>query len=307
MNWLAKVAAFKLLSALPGGAGLYRYSQERITRSLVPTRARVTQKLDIGLQYWEWLQASHFTNGSPPGSHLDLGAGWHPTVPLLYYSLGLDRQYLFDVSPLLTRELVDETVKVFLEIVNDPKWPHRSRLRRLPKANASASLSWPDYLKEMGITYHAPYEGVDQEIAGTVDIATCTQVLYYLGWDTLTHICSQVHRSLRTGGKFLATIHLKDVNATAKNGLSIYNHLKFSPAAWDKWINSSLMTCNRYKARDYRRLLEQAGFKIVHFDVEGPTAADLQELNRIPIHACFADYSREELGAKHLFFVAEKI
>jgi hypothetical protein len=67
------------------------------------------------------------------------------------------------------------------------------------------------------------------------------------------------------------------------------------------------MSYNRLKARDYRELLEQAGFAIRHFDVTGPTAADLADLSRIPIHECFSYYSREELGAKNLFFVAEKL
>jgi hypothetical protein len=35
------------------------------------------------------------------------------------------------------------------------------------------------------------------------------------------------------------------------------------------------------------------------------TESDLREL-AIPIHECFNRYSKEELGAKHLFFVAER-
>ena len=306
MNWLVKVAAFKLLSAVPGGKALYRFSQERITHSLVPAPARVDQKIQVGLRYWNWLAANSCTEKLIQGVHLDLGAGWHPTIPLLYYCLGVSRQQLFDTSPLLNRELVSETVKTVLQIVTDPRWAHRSLLRRLPEINAMDKISWAEYLRQMGITYHAPYASMYEGMVGTVEAVTCTQVLYYIGRDGLRHCFRQCHQSLKPGGKFLATIHLNDTHAAPGNGLSQYNNLKFSPAVWEGLINSSLMSNNRLKAPDYRELLEEAGFQIVHFEVEGPTASDLRELDQIPVHSFFNRYTREELGAKHLFFVAEK-
>lgn len=303
MKWLVKIAVFKLLSAVPGGAAVYRYSQKRITRSLIPGRPRVEQKLNVGLQYWEWLAARHY---SLDGPHLDFGAGWHPTIPFLYYCLGMERQYLFDARPLLNRELVDETAKTFRQIVTDPHWSGRACLRQLPEFNFTKEFSWTEYLGKMGITYHAPCENMFHEVAGTIETITCTQVLYYIGRDGLRHCFRQLHDCLKPGGKFLATIHLNDTYAAPGNGLSQYNHLRFSPTVWEKLINSSLMSCNRLKARDYRELLEEAGFKVVHFEVAEPTANDLQEVDQIPIHSSFNHYSREELGAKHLFFVAEK-
>ena len=306
MNWLVKVGAFKLLSALPGGAALYRYSQRRITRSIVPTPERIRQKIDVGLRYWDWLESHDGGKTLLRGTHLDFGAGWHPTIPLLFYSLGLERQELADVVPLLNRELIDETVRVFRQIVEAPQWPHRSRLRRLPEINSTPGLPWPEYLGKMGIACHAPCQGWLDGINGEVEIATSTQVLYYIGRDTLRGCFRAIHRALKPGGKFLATIHLNDTHANAQNGLSQYNHLRFSPFAWEKCVNSQLMSNNRLKARDYRELLDEAGFEAVHFEVDGPTAADLRELERIPVHGCFSRHSREELGAKHLFFVARK-
>ncbi|HWF19694.1 MAG TPA: class I SAM-dependent methyltransferase [Verrucomicrobiae bacterium] len=306
MNWLVKAAAFKLLSALPGGPALYRYGQEHLTHSLVPTPERVGQKIDVGLQYWDWL-AAHQPHKKPLGTHLDFGAGWHPTIPLLFYSLGVEQQHLVDVAPLLDRGLIESTVKAFLKIVTEPGWAHRSRLQRLPDSVWDNEMPWTAYLKCLGVTCHAPFTGAEPELVGAIDFATSTQVLYFIPREPLRSCFRQLHRVLKTGGNFLATIHLNDVNATWQKGLSQYNHLQYSPDVWDKWINSQLMSYNRLKAADYRQLLEEAGFQILHFDVTGPTAADLEELSRIPIHNSFSRYSREELGAKHLFFVAQKV
>lgn len=305
MNWLVKVAAFKVLSALPGGPAVYRYSQECLTHSLDATRERIGQKIDVGLQYWDWL-ASHGGN-VPQGVHLDFGAGWHPTIPLLYYSLGVEQQHLFDVTPLLNRALIEATIKTFREIVTEPGWAHRSRLKRLPETDWGKEITMAEGLKRLGIFYHAPAADAVEKLVGSIDFATATQVLYFIKREQLIGCFGQLHRVMKKGGKFLAMVYLNDVNATWQNGLSQYNHLRYSPEVWEKWVNSKLMSYNRLKAADYRQLLEEAGFQIRHFDVTGPTAADLEELAGIPVHSHFSRYSREELGAKHLFFVAEKM
>lgn len=304
MNWLVKVAAFKLLSTLPCGPAFYRYGQEHLTNSLTPTPERVGQKIDCGLQYWDWLAARQ-QKQEQPCVHLDFGSGWHPTVPLLFYSLGVERQHLVDVAPLLDTRLAQATLKMFRRIVTAPDWPHRSRLQRLPEAENGISLA--DWLNQWGMSYHTPFAAMAADFAGTVDFVTATQVLYFIPREPLRDSLRQVHRALKKGGKLMAMIHLIDVNATWQKGLSHYNHLRYSPEVWDNWINSRLMSYNRLKAIDYRQLLEEAGFEIRHFDVTGPTAADLEELKRIPIHSYFNRYSHEELGAKHLFFVAERI
>jgi SAM-dependent methyltransferase len=305
MNWLVKVAAFKLLSALPGGPAVYRYGQEHLTHSLEATPERVGQKIDVGLQYWDWF--ANQEQGTPGGVHLDFGAGWHPTIPLLFYSLGIEQQHLFDVAPLLNRELIEATVKVFRQIVTGSAWPHRARLRRLPEMNWPEELSLSEGLKRLGMFYHAPAGDAAVKLAGAVDFVTSTQVLLHIPREALQHYFRELHQILKNGGKFLGNIYLWDLHATGKNGISKYNHLRYSPEIWEKWVNSRLMSYNRLKAADYRQLLENAGFRIRHFDVTGPTAADMEELGRVPVHGYFNRYSREELGAKHLFFVAEKV
>lgn len=306
MNWLVKVACFKLLSGMPGGASFYRYCQEHVTHSLVPNRPRVEQKINIGLQYWKWLEAHDFSSRLLQGVHLDFGTGWHPTIPLLFYSMGAREQYLFDVVPVMNSEMFLETVRTFRAVVTDPDWPHRQLLPRLPPDPVSDLIPLEKQLGSMGMSYHAPYERKFGELSCAVDVVTSTQVLLHIPRGIMLQCFQRIYASLKSGGKFLATVYLKDLYAYV-GGTSQYNHLKFSPEIWNGWINSPLMSFNRFKAPDYRELLEEAGFRIVHFEVDGPSESDMHELERIPVHASFNRYSREELGAKNLFFVAEKI
>lgn len=306
MRWYLKVAVFHIFSAMPGGKRLYRFSQERITKGLVPSHGRVRMKMDVGWQYWSWLKSRNLTGLLKSGTHLDFGAGWHPTIPLLFYSFGVDRQYLLDVQPLLRADLLAETTRVFREIATDPRWPHGDDLTRTPDLPKLAGDEWRAWLASLGMQYIAPYDGATQDLTSKIDVVTSTQVFPYISPENVSKCFRIVQDVLKPGGLFFATIHLKDFHAGTDRHVTPYNHLKFSPWWWDHMVNTKLMVFNRLKPSDYRRLLEQAGFVLEAFDVEGPSEVDLRQLDTVPIHKSFAAYSREELAAKHLFFVARK-
>lgn len=303
MNWLVKVASFKLLSAIPGGSALYKWAQKNITHSLAPTPPRVRQKLDVAIRYLETLERE-------PGwrlegkTLLDFGSGWHPTIPLFFYACGCDRQWLLDVVPVLDGELIAATVETLLQIVNDPAWPHRERLVRRPVPLVEPA-AWPEYLRALGIHYVAPYAPRFGELDGVVDVVTCTQALLHIERPILAQCFTAIARCLRPGGQFLATVHLKDLFADL-GGVSQYNHLRYSPGVWRHLLSSPLMSFNRLKAPDYRELLEAAGFDLAVWEVEAGNAQDLAELERLPLDPSFRKYAREDLAAKHLYFAARK-
>jgi len=304
MKWRLKVAGFKALSSLPGGKAFYRFAQKKLTGSLRPTIERVSQKVSVGLQYARWLDQNGAGEQFRAGSHVDFGAGWHPTIPLLYYSLGVERQYLYDVTPLLDQPLVEQTVEMFLKIVQDPKWPHGAVLRRLPPL--VENKNWREYLTGLGIEYHAPYDGGWAGLKQKITVVTSTQVLLHIPKEVLAGCFEQIHNSLQPGGFFLATIHLRDLVAGVQPGVSKYNQLRYSSETWERWVNSPLMSYNRLRAPDYMDLLQQSRFTVKGFEVEAGTPDDLAELEQIPIAPCFQKYSRADLAAKHLFFAAEK-
>jgi hypothetical protein len=90
-------------------------------------------------------------------------------------------------------------------------------------------------------------------------------------------------------------------------GLSDYGHLTFSPWVWEHLINSPILSYNRFKAPDYRLALEEAGFRVLHFETNPPGEADFAQLKKCRPHRSFTSYSAEDLAARHLFIVAEKV
>jgi SAM-dependent methyltransferase len=255
--------------------------------------------------YFDWLTKHGMASQLTEGVHLDFGTGWHPTIPLLYYALGVNRQHLFDVAPQLSGPRLEQTINTFLAVVSDSQWPHRGRLRRLPVP--LGQTDWRRYLEQMGVTYHAPYGDAFASLTCSLDVVTSTQVLLYVPRPVMPGCFSHIHTSLKPGGVFLATVYLRDIlTGNPNTSADKYNQLRYSPETWERWFNSSIMSFNRLKAPDYRELLEKAGFEVVQFEVEPATAEDYKELDRIKVAAYFQRFSREELAARHLFFVARK-
>jgi hypothetical protein len=306
MGWRAKSAQFKFLSMVPGGTALYNYTQEKITKSTLASPMRVDQKLNVGLELWEWAQKNNCSGKLIDGNLLDLGAGWHPTIPLLWYAFGNNQQTLVDVFPNMDARKANDTIRFFRTIVGDPKFPARSSVTRLPEAKPSHTTFASEVLSPLGIEYHAPYGDLLQRNAGHYDVVICTQVLQHIPKQMQSAIFKELFSALKSGGLFHATVHF--VGQFRSPGLNTgqYEHLSYSPTTWENWINSPLMGFNRLKGPDYRETLEQAGFRIREFKLTLPTLADMAELKQTRVHPSFSHYSDQELATRGVSFVAEK-
>lgn len=305
MKWRVKVLGFKVLSSVPGGAILYELSRKHLTKSLVLTRDRLLQKVHVGLLYRDWLAAHHQAGVGENAVHLDFGCGWHPTIPLLFYALGIGRQHLFDVRPMMDARLLHYTVDTFRRVAAGADWPCRALTRHnLPELNG-ADLSAS--LQALGMSYHVGHDETFAGLRDQVDFVTSTQVLLHIPRPALAARFAQIRDSLKAGGHFMATVHLQDIlSGRLGQEVSKFHQFRYSPKTWEQWFNSEIMSYNRLRAPDYRALLEEAGLRVRHFEIEAGTPADFQALKKLRIADCFRHYSREDLAARHLFFVAQK-
>jgi Methyltransferase domain len=306
MSWRLKSAQFKLLSLLPAGTSLYTWMQEHVTHSTRATRGRVEQKIQVGLDLWHWLQQQHCTDKVTGGNVLDLGAGWHPTIPLLWHAFGNNQQTLVDVSPNMDAGKAVETIQFFREIVSDPRWPDRASGQRLPEVPVAQGPLAAPLLAPIGIEYQAPYGDLLSRRPAQYDLVVCTQVLQHIPQSVQRTIFRDLHTCLKPGGLFHATIHFVGQFTSPYLQRGQFEHLSYSPEGWERWINSSLMAFNRLKGPDYRETLEQAGFRLREFRLTMPDANDLAELKRTRVHHAFQRYAETDLAARGVFFVAEK-
>jgi hypothetical protein len=306
MGWRFKSFQFKLISAVPGGQRLYSFLQDHVTKSSHASVPRVEQKVNVGLDFWDWLKREKLSDRLVNGRLLDLGSGWHPTIPLLWHSFGNNDQTLADINVNMTAHQVAETVKYFREIVQNPDWSHHADLKRIPEMPAASSADAVAVLKPLGIRYDAPYGDHLQKLPNHFDMVICTQVLQHIPKAVHLQIFKELFHCMKPGALFQATVHFVGHFRSPHQRDGQYEHLTVSPETWDNWINSSMMGFNRLKAPDYRETLEQSGFRIREFRLVEPTPEDFAELRRTKIHPIFKRYSEYELATRGVFFVVEK-
>jgi SAM-dependent methyltransferase len=302
MNWLFKAIVFKVMSCIPFGNTAYRFLQDHLTKSLVASRSRVLQKAEIGNSYWEKFQNLEVSKESLK-THLDLGSGWHPTIPLLFEGYGVERQFLCDVVPIITPTTFKSTQSIFNQLVGEGNFP---KCKPSPLNDAEVG-NLSEIMSVHGMSYHAPYFGIGSDQAGKIDFVSCTQVLLHIDRPQLIQCFQEMFKVLRTGGWFICTNHLFDIYSNTDKSISIYNHLRYSERFWKTLVNSKMMSFNRLKSRDYREALESTGFEIIEFDITYGDETDLKSLEGLKIHKEFSErYTEKELSEQHLYFVARK-
>jgi hypothetical protein len=302
MNWLHKVIGYKLLGACPFGDSVYHAAQRTVTRSLEVTAPRVAQKCQVGLDYLERLRTDVPAFRDSSWAHIDIGGGWMPTIPLLLYAHGIQRQLLCDVRWNMRIQTVAEVVTVFNRIIRTE--PFGTVVRRAPP-EVLPGQTLEGYFATLGIEYRAPFSIADMHRVGGPRLVTCTQVLQYLRPDSARQLFRDVAGAIRCGGIFAATIHLYDLYADTDPTLNPYNKYRYSEAVWEKLINGRFLSFNRLTAPDYRRLLEDSGLKPVRFEVTPARPEDLAALRKVPLDRRFRSIPEEQLGTRHLLMIAQ--
>jgi SAM-dependent methyltransferase len=301
MKWLLKAALQKALSGLPAGRTVNHLFQRQVSRTLPIDDARLRRKVRRAANHFEAFRAHVTTRAASDAVFYEFGAGWDLVVPLVFYSLGVDRQVV-----------VDRAENVRLELVNDALTRLNARrggferslgVSLRPLGGELPSLA--DLEDRLGIEYLAPRDASNTGLpAGSVHFVSSTSTLEHVPEPDILAVLVECRRLLRPGGIISSLVDMRDHHAYFDDSVSPHNFLKFSSRTW-RLINSSLNYQNRLRHPDYIRLFEQAGFEILVEKTVAPTDAQLATLRGMALADEFRGrYSLEELGARSLHVVA---
>jgi hypothetical protein len=280
---------------------MYSTLQRIVTRSTAPTQNRIDQKLGVGADYLATLQG-HIPVPMADVSHVDIGAGWMPTIPLFLYSLGVNRQMLCDVRPNLSIEsLVDTAALVGARLNGSGSVGGVPVVRVPPSFPANGDLA--SCLSSMGMEYRVPYTISDFSRVEGWKLVTCTQVLMHLRYPEIVELFRGVAAAIADGGVFVTTVHLYDLYSDSDPRISRFNKYRYSEWVWDLFFTSRAMYYNRLTVSDYHRAFAEAGLELVECQVRRPTDDQLRELRRMKIHPRFRHLPEEELSAQGLLLV----
>src|SRR5919109_173215 len=300
MRWFVKAAAFNVLSAAPAGERLYHLLQDRVTRSTRVTEEGLRERIDLADWYLDVLEAER-PRGLDGLRHVDIGAGWMPTIPLVFYAAGVDRQVLCDISRHLRIERVAEVVRAVRDLAgHEPRLA--ARASRLPP-DVEPEQTLEDYLGALGIEYVAPYRLEDLARPGPT-IYTCTGVLLHLRDDEIAGLLRAVAAELDGDGLLCGEVPLWDVYAYVDPSISPYNKWRSSDFVGGRLLTPRLSPFNRLTLGDYRRLFEASGLEIVRLEPSRPTPADMAAARRAPLAPPFRSVPPAELAVSRFVFAA---
>lgn len=317
MRWTTEARIQRTLATVPGGRRLY-YLGQRLLGGL--RHFTIDQKVSQGITLLDAL----LTAGGQLRDQrvVEIGTGWAPVLPLLWWLFGRGRLDSYDVTRLLRPALATGTGRQLAAWSADPRIADLTPFARHILVDAAAvaarfppqRLAAVHRLAEGGGTavlaatntyYHAPVDTTALPLPDqAADILYSNAVLEHIPQRQLPLLMAEMYRVLRPGGWLVHQIDPGDHFAHGDPSISPINFLKFSEKAFERY-NNSLLFQNRIRAPVYRHYIEMAGFTIVQWDTFVHPAAQAA-LPNMTIDPQFARYDTKALCTTALRVVARR-
>ncbi len=299
MRWIAKAALQKALSGIPGGERINYLFQRHLTHGLPRGRAEIAEKFRCAAQYLGLARRFGDWGGGSPRAY-EFGCGWELAVAQALYLLGVERQVVVDLRPLLNWELVADAWGKLAAMAGDLAADGVA----LPRAlTGPPPASRGELRARLGIEYLAPLDARATGLpAGSFELIHSTEVLEHVPAEALEPILRECRRLLAPGGVLAMLVDLQDHYSYFDKNIGPYHFLGLNPGAW-RLLNSGLHYQNRLRLPDYLAAARAAGLRVVHQKVTGPDPADRRQLVGMRLAAEFRRYTPDDLGARWLVLV----
>jgi SAM-dependent methyltransferase len=298
-SWILKACVQRAVGALPAAHFWNELCQQYISRSQNFTNEKFNDRIDACRTHLE-----HFRSHAEPIRDrinvIELGTGWYPVVPIGLWLCGADKVRTYDIAQHLTSARLTATLQRFVEIFDNGTLMDRLPLADAGRAKQLASLienarraAPGELLRRIGVEYIVEDFVRNRIPTGAIDLIISYAVLEYHHTELILNILKAFRRILRPGGVMSHWIDLSDEYAYFDSKITPYNFLRFSPQSW-RWINNPMIPLNRMRISDFRRVIIQAGFRIVDEKIRRGGKADLA---RVPLAQEFRAYPTDELLA----------
>jgi SAM-dependent methyltransferase len=303
MRWVLKALTQQALSRIPRGERLNYVLQRHVLKSLPATDQAFRRKASRAFQHFEAFVELGPRRPVGDAVFYEFGAGWDLAVQLAYWALGVERQTVVDIRPILRVELVNDTIAK-LERLRSTLEEEAGRELRSPGPPDLRGLA--DLHERFGIVYLAPRDARDTGLpGGSLDFVSSTDTAEHIPEDDLLRILVECRRLLKPDGLLSYRADLEDHYARVDGSLSRYNFLRYSDRAWSVF-NPPLHYQSRLRYPDYVRLTRAAGFEIVREQVSRPSDRDLAALSELDVAERFRDYATADLGVRGVTIVATR-
>jgi hypothetical protein len=309
MRWKTKALIQRTLSVAPLGRRIYPQLQTRFGRlKSFDIRSKVAQ----GRRLLDAASAS----GLDLAGHrtVEVGTGWVPIVPIFYWLHGQSQCDTYDISRLLDKSLLIETVRQFVCLYQEDPQALRvggdaaelsgrmKILEQLLRGEADAD----QILKRCNISYHAPCDATETGLPEqSIDYVFSNTTLEHVPAETIARLFEHHQHILKPGGCVMHLIDLSDHFSHDDPSIASINFLQFSEREFSRY-NTCFLYQNRLRPRWWYSTLREHGFRIIKWE----THVNRRSLGLLPslkLDGDFADISAEELCTSSIVVVARRL
>jgi hypothetical protein len=299
VKWQYKAVLQQIFSHLPGGERLNFFFQKHVTGGCPRPDNEVAQNGGWARAHVDAAQRFGKTDFAT-ARFFEFGAGMDLLGPLLFYSLGIERQLVVDLRRLMRVQLVNHSIDQVRRFAAE------LGVRRQPERYLTGPDPARTLIESYGIEYRAPLDARATGLpAGSVDHVTSTNTLEHVGPSEIAAIHRECFRLLKPNGLATHQIDYQDHYSYFDRGISAFNYLRYSDREWSRY-NPSLMYQNRLRHRDHLELIRGAGFEILEEQLREGTTEDCAIVRALPLAQRFRIYPTEQLAIRTALVVARK-
>ena len=303
-KWILKAVIQKAISWLPASQNINFLFQKYVTKGVRLSDQYFTDKLVHASDHLMYFQNYRKTESFKA---LELGSGWYPVIPVALFLGGADEVVSIDVSALMKRKGILETVQKFLSWKEQGKlkdlepYIQAERLEALKKLNNPA-LSGAQLLEGLKLTLQvrdARKTGFEEN---HYDLICSNNTFEHIYPNILLPILKEFQRILKPGGVMSHFIDMSDHFAHLDDSISIYNFLRYSEKEWAR-IDNNVQPQNRLRLKDYREMYQQSGIDIIN---ENYRPGSVEVVEQTELHPDYTSYTSEEIAISHAHLVSTK-
>lgn len=304
-KWVLKAVVQKGISFLPFKHQINFFFQKYITKGVFLSEQYFEDKLVHFKHHWKaWEQYGFST---PPAKMLELGTGWYPVIPILFYLKGAQEVLTIDIAALMDLEKVLIAAQKIIVAYKDGQLEsyvgkvEEAKIQKLEQMVSNPPIDLETALKQLTIKYLITDARQLDLPDNELDFIVSNNVFEHIYPEILGPIIEEFKRVTKSDGVMSHFIDMTDHFAHLDKTISVYHFLKFSPQQW-AWIDNSVQPQNRMRLPQYKSLYQKHNIPVSY--TENATD-DLERLKVIEVDDSFKRFSQEELGIIHSYVVSK--
>ena len=296
-KWKIKALVQIILGTLPYGSEVNHLFQKYITRAFSPQSMLNSYRVQV-----RHVMALERRRSLRNETVLEIGPGAYSIAGVIFWLLGVRRQYWIDLNRYFRLPLFHRYIDVLLanlhEISSDLGFNEVELHKKLTDLRNCNSEE--EYFTVSAITYFAPRDAQTTGLANnSVDLVYSYGVLEHIPTPVLENIMHESRRILTTGGRHYHNIGLHDHFHSAGLGNGV-NFLRYSDSQWKFIAGNRFAYHNRLRRSDYLTMLDRHGAHIT-FSEDELLDINIRELAKIRLDRKFSAYDPTDLAYSHLF------